>query len=84
MPPRLSQPTLETVQDRILAYLAGAKYPNRRKLKVVASSLGISIRRIRPALDALERAGRLKIDRRKGSLVLNISDGTKGGPRKHL
>jgi hypothetical protein len=84
MPQRLSRPTIEIVQDRIIAYLAEAKYPTRRRLKVVASILGISVSQIGPALDALERAGRLKIDRWKGSLILNISDPAKAGPRKDL
>jgi hypothetical protein len=71
-----------TVQDRIIAYLDKTNHPMRRKLKVVASILGISISEIRPALDALERAGRLKIDRWKGSLVLNTSNRAKARQRE--
>jgi DNA-binding transcriptional regulator YhcF (GntR family) len=56
----------------------------RRKLKVVASILGISISQIRPALDALERAGRLEIDRWKGSVVLNTSSRTKARQRDRV
>jgi predicted ArsR family transcriptional regulator len=70
-----------SVQDRIIAYLDKTNHPMRRKLKVVASILGISISQIRPALDALERAGRLKIDRWKGSLVLNTSNRAKARQR---
>jgi hypothetical protein len=73
---------IETVQDRIVAYLANTNYPKRRKLKVVASILGLSIPKITPALNALERAGRLRINRSKGSLVLNPSDRTKARQRE--
>jgi hypothetical protein len=73
--------TIETVQDRIIAYLAKTNYPKRRKLKVVASILGISIPKITPALEALERAGRLTIDRWQGCLVLNTSDRSKARRR---
>jgi len=73
-----------SVQDRIIAYLDKTNYPTRRKLKVVASILGISISQIRPALDALERAGRLEIDRWKGSLVLNTSNRAKARQRDRV
>jgi DNA-binding FadR family transcriptional regulator len=70
-----------SVQDRIIAYLDKTNYPSRRKLRVVASILGMSTSQIRPALDALERAGRLEIDRWKGSLVLNTSNRVKARQR---
>jgi DNA-binding FadR family transcriptional regulator len=73
-----------SVQDRIIAYLDKTNYPTRRKLKVVASILGISISQIRPALDALERARRLEIDRWKGSLVLNTSNRAKARQRDRV
>jgi hypothetical protein len=50
----------------------------RRKLDVVASILGMSIAEITPAVDALERAGRLNVDRWKGSVVLRASSTRKG------
>ena len=70
---------MEAVQDRIIAYLRETRYPTRRKLDVVASILGMSISEITPAVDALERAGRLKVDYRKGSLVLSTPHTKKGG-----
>jgi hypothetical protein len=63
---------METVQDRIVAYLRNTRYPKRRQVDVVASILGVSISAITPAVDALERAGRLSVACRKGSLVLEI------------
>jgi hypothetical protein len=69
---------IETVHHRIIAYLAKTRYPMRRKLGVVASILGISISEITVAADALERAGRLTVDRWKGSLILTTVDPPKG------
>jgi hypothetical protein len=61
---------LELDQDRIIAYLGKTKYPSRRRLEVVASILDISLAEMTPAVDALERAGRVKVNYWKGSLVL--------------
>jgi hypothetical protein len=44
----------------------------------------MSTSQIRPALDALERAGRLEIDRWKGSVVLNTSSRTKARQRDRV
>jgi hypothetical protein len=63
---------MEVLQARIVAYLRNTRYPKRRQLDVVASILGVSISAITPAVDALERAGRLRVTCRKGSLVLEI------------
>jgi hypothetical protein len=68
---------METVSDRIIAYLGKTRFPMRRKLDVVASILGMSVSEITPAVNALERDGRLRVDRWKGSLVLGIPEAPK-------
>jgi hypothetical protein len=63
---------METLQDRIVTYLTNAGNPARRRLDVVAGTFGMSISEITPVVEALERAGRIRVDRPIGSQVLSI------------
>jgi hypothetical protein len=65
---------METLQDRIVAYLRKADNPARRRLDVVAGIFGMSLSEITPVIEALERTGRLRVDHPIGSTVLSVPD----------
>lgn len=65
---------MEGLEDRIIAYLSKAETPARRRLDVVASIFGMSISEFTLIVEALERAGRLRVEHPRSSTILSTSD----------